>query len=92
MYVPEAIRSSKAFLFADDTKLVKSITGADSDSELLDDINALESWCTDWCLSLHPDKCVALRFVTVQSNLSWSLHYDNICSRAYQSLGFIRHL
>ena len=29
--------------------------------------------------------------VTVQSNLSWSLYYDNICSLAYQSLGFIRH-
>ncbi len=27
-----------------------------------EDIHALESWCADWSLNLHPDKCIALRF------------------------------
>ncbi len=38
-------------------------------------------------LSWLSDLFVQLLGVTVQNNLSWSKHYDNVCSSAYRSLG-----
>ena len=49
--------SSDIYLFADDTKIFRSIT-CDSDSELLQhDLDELQSWSDKWLLNFHPDKC-----------------------------------
>ena len=52
--------SSDIYLFADDTKIFRSIT-CDSDSELLQhDLDELQSWSDKWLLNFHPDKCKVL--------------------------------
>ena len=115
--IPTSICHSTAYLFADDTKFVKRIFDESNAMELQLDINSLHRWCEKWLLSLHPDKCFAVRYglstyavpeyllddkpikstnvhrdlgILMTSNLSWSSHYDHICSRAYSSLYLIR--
>ena len=66
--------SSEAYLFADDTKLFKTIQ-KESDSQVLqEDLDKLVEWTNTWLLKLHPDKCkqmsLARKFET-----QYSLNY-----------------
>ena len=59
--IPDAISSSIAKMFADDTKVYNSIvTSADCDA-LQADLNALAAWSHLWLLEFNADKCVVLR-------------------------------
>ena len=60
--LPLTIARSSVFVFADDTKLFKPITGLDCSNELQADISDIKNWCRTWKLSLNSSKCVALRF------------------------------
>ena len=60
--LPLTIARSSVFVFADDTKLFKPITGLDCSNELQADIRDIKNWCRTWKLSLNSSKCVALRF------------------------------
>ena len=51
------IVSSKAFLFADDTKIYSVITREDDQKELQKDLNTLSDWNETWLLKFHSDKC-----------------------------------
>ena len=52
------------FMFADDTKLVKSIVTSNDKMLLQEDLTALECWCDKWHLSLmNVDKCVVIEFM-----------------------------
>lgn len=48
---------SDGLLFADDTKIFRSITCKDDSLKLQDDIAKLENWSDLWLLRFHPDKC-----------------------------------
>ena len=117
--LPNSIDFASVYLFADDTKFIKSILANTSDPLLQSDIDLLVAWCKLWKLSLNADKCAAIRFslspktppssvyrvdettikflpchrdlgIVASSDLSWSNHYDLICSKAYRTFHLIR--
>ena len=120
--LPNNIDYASIYLFADDTKFIKSILAnlaSTSDPLLQSDIDLLVAWCKVWKLSLNAVKCAAIRFslspktplpsvykvdetmipflpchrdlgIVASNNLSWSNHYDLICSKAYRTLRLIR--
>ena len=59
--LPSAISYSSAYLFANDTKFIKSITSFNDSVQLQSDIDSLSSWCRTWNLSLNQDKCAVMR-------------------------------
>ena len=59
--LPDSVIGSDVFLFADDTKVFKSIF-TESDCDVLqDDINNMVNWTEESLLKFHPDKCVTMR-------------------------------
>ena len=56
--LPEYLRNnSDLYLYADDTKISRSI-GDDNDETLLqEDIYTMNEWTEKWLLKFHPDKC-----------------------------------
>ena len=60
--ISTTINKVSVYLFADDTEIAKKIHDSWDQHELQLTTNASLSWCTNWCMSLHPDKCVAMRF------------------------------
>ena len=53
---------SSMYLFADDTKLVKSICSEVDQQHLQEDIQELSIWCQKWKMSLNISKCLAIKF------------------------------
>ena len=60
--LPVSINRAACYLFANDTKLLKSISSPIDTVSLQDDIIAVEAWCRKWNLSLNSSKCCAIRF------------------------------
>ena len=60
--LPSAITSSSTYLFADDTKFLKSICTLENCPQLQKDIDSMSSWCHKWKLTLNEAKCVAMHF------------------------------
>ncbi len=58
--LPECVDST-AYMFADDTKLYRSIKDECDKDILQRDIDSLFDWSTKWLLKFHPDKCKVLR-------------------------------
>ena len=59
--LPDSVIGSDLFLFADDTKVFKSIF-TESDCDVLqDDINNMVNWTEESLLKFHPDKCFTMR-------------------------------
>ena len=54
--MPQSVNSN-IYLFADDTKIFKPITGPDSIIDLQRDLTYLENWSDTWLLKCHPSKC-----------------------------------
>jgi hypothetical protein len=45
-------------MFADDTKIYRTITPDTNDSQLLqDDLDQIQQWAKDMCMQFHPEKC-----------------------------------
>ena len=118
--LPDQIDFASCYLFADDTKLIKSITCVNDCLLMQTDIDSLDSWCGEWKLKLNANKCNLLRMSlshrqqshqhqycidgmiithsncqrdlggVVRCDLSWSDHYNIVCSKAYRSLNMIR--
>ena len=58
--LPKRVQSD-AYLFADDTKIFKTIY-KESDCEMLqDDLDYLQGWSDTWLLKFHPDKCKVMQ-------------------------------
>ena len=64
--LPTQVKSD-IFLFADDTKVFRTIKSADDQETLQDDINIMlnwankwQLWANKWQLEFHPDKCVSM--------------------------------
>ena len=60
--IPDSVSHSSALLFADDTKLVKSIQTFNDSLDLQKDIDSMVDWCREWKLSLNENKCAAIRY------------------------------
>ena len=61
--------SSEGFLFADDTKVFRSIQSkADADA-LQADINTLEEWSNTWLLRFNPKKCHVLSLGKIEDTM-----------------------
>lgn len=55
---------SDVYMFADDTKLYRSIETTDDIDTVQNDINNLFTWSEKWLLRFHPDKCKVLPITT----------------------------
>ena len=60
--LPESIPYSSVYLFADDTKLIKSSNQFYDDNLLQVDVYSMLSWCLRWKLRLNPEKCAGIHF------------------------------
>ena len=47
---------SEAYLFADDTKIFRIITGENYQNILQEDLRKMEDWSNNWLLNFHPEK------------------------------------
>ena len=65
-------------MFADDTKVFKTINSPDDQRTLQNDLDYLTSWSSQWLLRFHPDKC-NLMYIrkTVQHDYVCKLKTDN---------------
>ena len=54
--MPELV-TSHVYLFADDTKIFRTITSVNGQIQLQQDINTLIEWSNTWLLKFHPEKC-----------------------------------
>ena len=70
--------NAEARLFADDCLLYRHIK-TDKDAEsLLDDLNKLQDWETDWQMHFNPDKCELIRITNKRKIISATYHIHNI--------------
>ena len=59
--LPRSI-SSQVFLFADDTKLIRSISTLADHAQLQTDLDNLTKWCDAWQLNFNATKCKVIHF------------------------------
>ena len=59
--LPKSI-SSQVFLFADDTKIMQSISTLADHVQLQTDLDNLAKWCDTWQLNFNATKCKAIHF------------------------------
>ena len=49
-------------MFADDTKLYRTVSTAEDGEKLQSDLNRLAAWSNTWLLKFNEEKCVVLKF------------------------------
>ena len=54
--LPDQVHSP-VYLFADDTKIFRTIKNDDDENILQQDLQKLHDWSNKWLLKFHPDKC-----------------------------------
>ena len=75
--LPENI-VSKIYIFADETKIFKTITSPNDQHTLQNDLDYLTSWSSKWLLRFHPDKCNLMHVgKTIQQEYVYNLKIDN---------------
>ena len=75
--LPENIVSN-VYMFADDTKVFKTITSPNAQHTLQNDLDYLTSWSSKWLLRFHPDKCNLMHVgKTIQQEYAYNLNIDN---------------
>ena len=57
--LPSQVKSD-IFLFADDTKIFRTINSIGDKDTLQNDITTMVKWADTWQLEFHPDKCVSM--------------------------------
>ena len=73
--MPETINHSETRLFADDTILFQKINNT-KDSDLLQDLSALERWGKEWQMSFNPTKCIVIRVSPWKTKPILLTHYQ----------------
>ena len=63
--LPECITYASCRLFADDAKLLKSISSVNDCLQLQHDLSSLDTWCSTWNLRLNEHKCTHLRLLSL---------------------------
>ena len=64
--LPNVITNTACYMFADDTKFIKSISCFNDHLQFQQDIISVETWCQTWKLPLNFSKCNSLRFTLAQ--------------------------
>jgi hypothetical protein len=54
--LPKIVKST-TYLFADDTKIFRSINSPEDTKILQEDLDKLQEWSNTWLLKFHPNKC-----------------------------------
>ena len=62
--LPEVVKSSEVFLFADDTKVFKEVQEERDCDQLQQDLEAMYKWTEKSLLKFHPEKCAVMRIGT----------------------------
>jgi len=75
--IPNVIKKSRVFLFADDLKLVKIINNQSDAVDLQNDINNVQSWCSTNRLLLNIDKCKFMRFSLSKNIVNYNYSISN---------------
>ena len=71
--LPENIVSN-VYIFADDTKVFKTINSPNDQYTLQNNLNYLTSWSSKWLLRFHPDKCNLMHIgKTIQQGYAYNL-------------------
>ena len=52
--------ASEMYMYADDTKIFRTISNPNDKTALQKDLDTVYSWTQDWLLMLHPEKCKIL--------------------------------
>ena len=90
--LPECINYASCYLFADDSKVFKSIFTTNDCSQLQTDLTSLEAWCNTWKLRLNQSKSTHLRLsLSNRTNSPHNCHY-NIAGAQLQSVRSQRDL
>ena len=59
--LPEMVRNSEMFLYADDTKVFRMMKDESDCRKLQEDLNRMNGWSKKWLLRFHPKKCSMMR-------------------------------
>ena len=83
VYINDILKnlSSDRFLFADDTKIFRTITSRDDSLNLQSDIDALEKWAVIWGMEFNREKCHVLtlgKFENTKHTQRYQLSGDEI--------------
>jgi len=70
--MPEIVQS-KLKLFADDTKLYRSVVQREECNKLQRDLQVLQDWAIKWQLSFHPMKCTVIRLGKGHPDYTYSM-------------------
>ena len=75
--LPENIVSN-VYMFADNTKVFKTINSPDDQHTLQNDLDYLVSWSSQWLSRFHPNKCNLMHIgKTVQQEYAYNMKIDN---------------
>ena len=81
------VSSSNLMMFADDSECIKEISSPYDQLLIQEDLDQLETWCSDWDMSFNVRKCVHLHFGSPDEH-SYSLYQSEIpCHDSYKDLG-----
>ena len=76
--LPNEIKSD-IYMFADDTKVFRTIKTNDDQCILQDDLDELTAWSTKWLLTFHPDKCKVMHLgKPLEDQFKYTLHDGTI--------------
>ena len=90
--LPNSIAYTACYMFADDTKLIKSISSFKDYLLFQQDITLVEAWCCTWKLPLNTAKYSTLRFTLAQhqANHEYSLNNALVHSaKSQRDLGIV---
>ena len=69
---------SNVYMFADDTKVFKTINSQDDQHTLQDDLDYLTFWSSRCLLRFHPDKCNLMHVgKSIQQEYAYNMKIDN---------------
>jgi hypothetical protein len=76
--LPHVVRNCKISLYADDTKLYKSISNEHDCLLLQRDLDSIANWANSWQMSLNPDKTKMLSIGNCKVKFDYKLHGKSI--------------
>jgi len=75
--LPTSASSSKIFLFADDTKCLKTVNTYSDCLSLQSDLHNLTMWSQRWSLNFNAAKCALLQFSSGSSSIAFNYTINN---------------
>ena len=73
--LPKIVKST-IYLFADDTKIFRSINSPEDTKILQEDLDKLQEWSNTWLLKFHPNKCKRMTIGTQTENTKFTYTLD----------------